>query len=740
MAEPSKIREGHRRREAWVYVRQSTMTQVREHTESLSRQYELVDRAVSLGWRSDQVRVVDEDLGRSGAEATARTGFQSLVAAVGLGQVGLVLGIEVSRLARKNADWYHLLDLCALTDTLIADADGIYHASDYNDRLVLGLKGTMSEAELHLLRSRLDAGLRHKAARGELRQLLPVGLDYDADGRIVLSRDEAVRAAIAAVFARFSDHGSARQVLLSLRADGLLLPRRSAGSPRTRWVEATYPAVHDFLSNPAYAGAFVFGRRKIRRHVDSSGAVVARESEVPMEEWEVCIPEHHPGYISWPTYLANLQRLRANWRAPRGEGGGAIREGVALLQGLVVCAKCGRRMRVHYSGTVPRYACMQALVLYGAGRTCQSVSGRRLEAVVLEEVFALLEPASLAATAAALAEAEADHAQRIRAFELAVERARYEAERARRQFDAVEPENRLVARGLEREWEARLVAVRQAEADLSAQRSRRPATLTAEEQTWLSHAGADLRAVFEVETTTTRERKQLLRLLIKEVVVSVNRGAKEARGHILWEGGTTTDIVFPLPRRGIDSAIRTDSEVLERIRRLAAHYDDATIARLLGRQHVLSATGLPFTRERVGSLRRKNGIPGPEQAVSAAPGENEQVVSIGEAEALLGTSRATLYRWLAQGFIVGEQVTPGAPWRIRIDEALRDKITGDAPAGWVGLAEAARCLGAARQTILDRVRRGELRAVHVNRGHRKGLAVEVKTSADLFAEVAEGPR
>jgi DNA invertase Pin-like site-specific DNA recombinase len=229
MGELSRPRPAQLQREAWVYVRQSTMTQVRENTESLYRQYELVDRARELGWGPEQVHVVDEDLGRSGAEASARAGFQSLVAAVGLGRVGLVLGIEVSRLARRNADWYHLLDLCSLTDTLIADADGVYHPLDYNDRLVLGLKGTMSEAELHVLRSRLDAGLRHKAARGELRQLLPVGLDYDEDGRVVLTADEAVRAAITAVFDRFAELGSARQVLLSLRADGLRVPRRSAG-------------------------------------------------------------------------------------------------------------------------------------------------------------------------------------------------------------------------------------------------------------------------------------------------------------------------------------------------------------------------------------------------------------------------------------------------------------------------------------------------------------------------------
>ena len=353
-----KVRPVHLRRAAWVYVRQSSMTQVHHHTESLARQIPAGGAGGDDGMGGRFRRVVDEDLGRSGADASARSGFQSLVAAVGLGQVGIVLGIEVSRLARNNADWYHLLDLCALTDTLIADADGLYHPGDYNDRLVLGLKGTMSEAELHLLRSRLDAGLRHKAARGDLRQGLPVGFDYDEEGRVRDEPDEAVTEAIATVLRRFAELGTARQVLLTMRGDGLLLPRRSAGSRRVRWAEATYPAVYDLLSNPVYAGAFVFGRTKVERRVDEAGKVVTRIREVPLEEWEVCIPDHHPGFISWETYLANRETLRSNWRAPAGEGGGAAREGRALLQGLVRCGRCGRRMQVGYAtGSRPRYLC-----------------------------------------------------------------------------------------------------------------------------------------------------------------------------------------------------------------------------------------------------------------------------------------------------------------------------------------------------------------------------------------------
>jgi len=290
-----KIGPVHLGRDAYVYVRQSTLTQLREHTESLIRQYELRERAVALGWDAHQVRVIDADLGRSGAEASAREGFKDLVADVGLGRVGIIFGIEVSRLARNNSDWYQLLDLCAVTDTLIADADGVYHPADFNDRLVLGLKGTMSEAELHLIRSRLTAGLRHKAARGELRQFLPVGFDYDEAGAVVITPDEAVVEAITTVFRRFAELGTARQVLLSLREDGLLLPRRPTRTGRVTWQPATYPAVHDFLTNPVYAGAFVFGRTRTEKRIDPNGTLVQHTSLLPREQWAVLIPDHHPG-------------------------------------------------------------------------------------------------------------------------------------------------------------------------------------------------------------------------------------------------------------------------------------------------------------------------------------------------------------------------------------------------------------------------------------------------------------
>lgn len=725
----SKILSVHLGRDAYVYVRQSTLTQVREHTESLARQYELAERAVALGWDAHQVRVIDADLGRSGADMTAREGFKELVADVGLGHVGIIFGIEVSRLARNNADWYQLLDLCTLTDTLIADSDGVYHPGDFNDRLVLGLKGTMSEAELHLIRSRLTAGLRHKAARGELRQGLPVGFDYDPDDKVVLAADEAVIEAIATVFRRFAELGSARQVMLSLREEGLLLPRRPGRTGRIQWASATYPAVHDFLTNPCYAGAFVFGRNRSEKRLDGEGRVITRTVAVPRDQWAVLIPEHHRGFIDWPTYEANTAALRANWRPPRGFGGGAAREGSALLQGRIRCGRCGRMMQTSYSGTngnSPRYLCARAKQLYGGEKSCQSIGGIRLEQRVLDEVFAVLEPAALAATAKALRDAEKTHATNLRAFTLSVERARFDVDRARRQYDAVEPENRLVARTLERSLEAKLTDQRQTERDLLAAKARRPVKLSDQELAWLSRAGADVRAVFAAPSTTFRERKQLLRAVLTEVVLTVDQDKRTAAVRIIWQGGSSTELAMVMNKTGAH-ARTTDEDTVSLIGRLAGSYDDSTIALILSRQKRLTGTGLSFTKTRVKSLRVARGIPAYEPTVRPVSADDQDVVvvNVPQAERLLGVGKVTIYRWLADGFLVGEQLTPGAPWRIRIDQAVRDRLAPEVPEGWLRLADAAKALGMARQTVLHKVQSGELEAVQVNQGRRKGLRINV---------------
>jgi DNA invertase Pin-like site-specific DNA recombinase len=661
------------------------------------------------------------------------------VAEVALGGVGLILGVEASRLARDNAAWYQLLDLCALTGTLIADGDGIYDPADYSDRLVLGLKGTISEAELHLIKSRLIAGLRHKAAKGELRIALPAGYDYAPDASVVMSADESVREAVRAVFARFFELCSVRQATLALRDDGLLLPRRR-GPGRVEWVQAAYTAVHDMLINPTYAGAFAYGRHQSQRRVGVDGRARVAPVPMPRERWRTLILDHHEGYITWEQHEQILAQIASN--ASIKSGSGPAREGQALLQGLVRCGRCGRRMHSAYSGArsrqgyARRYYCDpregEVARNGGAGPECQGLGGRQLDEAVLEEAFRVLEPAAIAATAKALTDQQASEAARLRAFETAVERSRYEAERARRQFDACEPENRLVARTLEAAWEQRLRDLERAEADLATQRARRTSPLTAEELEQLQRAGADLRAIFDAPTTSQRDRKLLLRALISEICVTVDRDAGTIDVSITWEGGAKTQLA-PLPLRRQGQPYRTTPEdTVALVRRLAAHYDDKTIALVLANQKRRTATGLRFTQHRVTNLRNSHGIPvfTPDPAAAGADGE---LVSVRHAARELGVTPPTVYRWLRDGFIKGEQPTPGAPWRIRLNAALRAKVAEDAPDGWLGLDDAARALGVVRQTVLHRVQRGELAAVHVRRGQRQGLRIQVKPEhAGLF--------
>jgi excisionase family DNA binding protein len=391
-------------------------------------------------------------------------------------------------------------------------------------------------------------------------------------------------------------------------------------------------------------------------------------------------------------------------------------------------------MQTGYSGAkgnCPRYVCARAKQLYGSERGCQSLGGRRLEQHVLDEVFTVLAPAALAATAAALRDAEHNHASNLRAFTLAVERARFEAQRARRQYDAVEPENRLVARSLERTLETKLTAQRQAEHELLAQQARRPVKLTDDELAWLHRAGADVQTVFDAPTTSFRERKQLLRAILSEVVVTVDTQAHTAALRLIWQGGSATELTMAMTKTG-GHFKTTDEDTVALLERLALDYDDTTIALILSRQHRRTGTDLSFTTSRVTSLRVSRGIPAYQPATETVTpnGQDAVVVTVAEAQRLLGVGKVTIYRWLTDGFLTGEQLTAGAPWRIRIDQAVRDRITPTVPEGWVGLADAAKALGVARQTVLHKVQRGELDAVHVNQGRRKGLRINVNTKQD----------
>jgi DNA invertase Pin-like site-specific DNA recombinase len=744
MSEHSKVTAAHRSRAAVVYVRQSTLAQLERNGESTARQYDLRERAVTLGWARGQVRVIDADLGISGSVLGQRDGFESLVAEVALGQIGIILALEVSRLARDNAAWYRLLDLAGACDTLVADADGVYHPGLFNDRLLLGMKGMLSEAELHVLRARLDGGIRNKAARGELRTGLPVGLVWgEAAGQIHLHPDEAVTGVIAAVFDQFAVSGSVRATWLWLKDNNLRWPLQPIGYRRDRlpeitWVEPTYHAVHTTLTHPAYAGAYVYGRTRQDHYVADDGRLRARRRRLPRDEWEVLITDHHRGFIDWDTYQANQARIDQNIRPERSQPGtGAVREGAALLQGLATCGDCGRKLAVFYRGpakSVPNYYCHgSAELVDGKGSRHLNVGGQAIDAAVAGAFLAAVSPAAVQACLAAAQQLEAGHDAALHQHRRQVEQARYAALTAERRYRAVDPENRLVARGLETEWNTALRAVADAEAELARREHRRPTRLTDAERATILALGEDLDQVWHAATTTDKDRKQLLRTLLEDVQITVRRNDTHPHADLLlrFNGGALSELTVPLRRP--QPSIRTDEDTIALLRRLAVHYPDAKIAGILNRQGRRTARELSFTASRVQSLRHHHKIPCYQP--SDQPREEEtELLNVSAAAKELGIAPSTLLRWLNDGFVTGEQVTPGAPWRIRLTDELRSMVINDAPDGWLALHHASRALGVSRQTVLHKVKRGELRAVLTRTGRRKGLRIEVSTPQDALFE------
>ena len=735
MNERAKITPSHLSRRAIVYLRQSSAAQVEHNRESTDRQYALAGKARDLGWPDERIMVIDEDLGLSGSGSAARSGFARLTSEVALAHVGLVLGLEVSRLARNNAEWYRLIDLAGFTDTLIGDADGVYHPAVFNDRLLLGLKGTMSEAELYVLRARLNGGIRNKAARGELRRGLPVGFVWgEADGEVRLHPDEAVVAAIRCVFARFAEMGSARRVWLWFRSEGLKFPLQMHARAEIRWVEASYTAIHHVLRNPVYAGAYVYGRTRQETILDPSGARKKRIRRLPRSEWQVFIREHHPGFIDWRTYEANQQRLAENTRPEPHKSCGAVREGGALLQGFASCGHCGRRLHTHYRGrnSAPGYHCAGKALVEGRGVYCLSVGGVQIDDAVTKAFIAALEPARLTAAVAAAERLEADRETALKQWRLAVERAGYQAQRAERRYRAVDPDNRLVARGLEREWEESLKALEAAKADLARRESERPHVIAQQERNRLLSLGPDLLSLWNANTTTPRDRKELLRTLIDEVIVKVDRDAFAAHLTMRWKGGALTEIDLALPRSR-PATIRTDEDTVALLRRLAVHYPDPVIAGILNRQGRTTAYGHRFDRNRVGNLRRHWKIPGFQEKTQA----DGELMTIRQAADALSVAPSTIHRLLNDGMIAGEQLTPAAPWRIRLTDELKARFNSETSDDFLPMHEAMQALGVSRQTVLQRVKRGELEAVHVMRGKQKGLRIKVLApQLSLFAHTA----
>lgn len=723
MSDNLKIQETHLRRSAYVYIRQSSATQVLVNRESTERQYQLTERALQLGWPQTQIQVIDEDLAHTGSGLVTRHGFAQMTQEVGMGQVGIILCLEASRIARNNAEWYRLLELCGVTDTLIGDLDGLYHPGLFNDRLLLGLKGTMAEAELHVLRLRLNGALRNKAKRGELRRGLPVGLLWgESEGEVIFHPDQAVTGAIRTVFEKFAELGSARQVWLWFRSEGLSFPHERPNG-QILWVKPTYIALHTVLSNPVYAGAYAYGKSRCERYVDETGHVRKRVRRLPIDQWAVLIRDHHPGFIDWATFEMNQARLASNTHPGLHQTGGAVREGSALLQGLATCGRCGRHLRVYYQGknSTPGYYCANSQAFNGRGTWCLRVGGVRVDRAVVESFLEAIAPAGLEAAIAAQSLGEAQDQNALKQFRLQVERAGYEAERAERRFRNVEPENRLVARTLETEWENKLHEQRTAEAELARKEQEQRLQLTDLQREQIRALGSDLKRVWDTPATTDRDRKELLRSLLEEVKIQVLPDENKAHLVLRWKTNAVSelDVLWRCPR---PAPIRTDEETIELMRRLAAHHPDTVIAGVLNRQGRKTARGESFTANRVASLRNHWKIPCYQAPARPAEGE---LLTVDAAAKQLGVAASTLLRWLNDGFIGGEQVTPGAPWRIRMTNELKQLIVPEVPPGYVAMPQAMRLLGVSRQTIMQRVKRGELSVVHVSRGKQKGLRIRV---------------
>jgi len=673
-----KVAARHQDRVAVVYVRQSTMQQVLDHQESTRLQYGLARRAEALGWVPERVLVIDDDLGKSGTSTAARLGFQRLVSEVSLDHVGIILGIEMSRLARSNTDWHQLLELCALFHTLIADLDGVYDPAQYNDRLLLGLKGTMSEAELHILKQRLHAGRLSKARRGALTFALPIGYVWRSPGEVSFDPDEQVQTVVRLIFQKFEELGTLGSVLRYLAQHDIRLGvrvREGSGKGALVWRRPNRMTLQNMLKHPLYAGAYVYGRRQAdprrqRPGHPSTGRVVREAAD-----WLAFVPDHGPAYIRWEQYEANLARLAAN-RA-RAEAMGAVRAGPALLAGLVVCARCGTRLIVHYQGAPSHhtYECARGRGNYGEA-LCQHVPGVCVDRFVTEQVLVALMPAALEVSLAATERLEQERAALVHLWQQRRERAAYEAARAARQYHAVDPENRLVARSLERTWEETLTAQQHLEEEYHRFVRQQPRLLTAEERSAIQQLAADIPALWAATTTTAADRKEIIRQVVERVVVDVQGQSERVQVCIHWIGGGTTDgiVIRPIARLAdlsyypqLCARVRTLTAARSTAQGIAEHlnaegFRPARDGTCFGAQSIRMLQHRLGLRPWRGHIQRRDGL-GPDEWW---PADFIRVVPL---------SRSTLHTWVCRGWVQAHQEDgPLRRWIIWADAAELERL------------------------------------------------------------------
>ena len=635
MNRASKIQRAHLERLAIVYVRQSSLAQVYGHTESTARQYALADDATRLGWEASRIVIIDADLGISGRTASARAGFRELVGRVCVGEVGAIFGLEVSRLARSSADLQRLLELCRVSDTLIIDSDGTYDLAQFNDRLLLGLKGTMSEAELHLLAGRLHGAKQAAAGRGALRFPLPVGYVYDEARATVLDPDEEIQTAVRDLFAAFTLTGSGYGVVGAFAARRF--PRRAYGGAwagEIRWGRLTHGRVLGILANPAYAGAYVFGRYRSRRTLTPDGTIRTTLIRLPLPEWAVLIRDHHPGYISWETYLANHERVAAHCTH---HGARPEREGRALCQGIVRCGACGRGMTTTYPAGKPAYDCSRTRSDHTKTPGCRSVLAAMVDEVVAHRLLQVVAPEEIALALAAADEVADRQARSRRALELRVERTRYDAARAERAFHQCDPDHRLVARSLEQRWETRLKELAEAERELACDTRKSPMPPREE----IEALARDLPRLWGAPTTSAKDRKRVVRSLVADVTLRSEPAGARLRIGIRWRSGAAEEVVTHRWKSAVESR-RTPADVVALVARLAPERTDAEMADALNAEGRTTGIGRPFDVEAVRWVRFVHRIG---SRPLLAPGE----LTVEQVAAHLGISAGAVYYWIDHG-------------------------------------------------------------------------------------------
>lgn len=673
----SKIKEHHKEKTAYVYLRQSTMGQVLHHQESTERQYALKDRALACGWTTERIRVLDGDLGISGTQMANREDFKLLVADVSLNKVGAIFALEASRLSRSSTDWNRLFELCSLTDTLILDEDGCYDPADFNDQLLLGLKGIMSQAELHFMRARLQGGKLNKAKKGKLRFPLPVGLCHDEEGNIVLDPDEEVRKVISMLFATFKETGSAYGVMQKFGHLNLKFPKRAYGGVwkgKLIWGRLAYRRVLTILKNPSYAGAYVYGRYRCKKIISTNGTISTKIESVPISSWQVLIKDHHEGYINWEEYLHNAIVLQQNQtNGVETMLSSAAREGLALLQGVLICGICGRRLTVRYQGNgglYPIYECNWRKREGLTGKSCMTFRCDIVDKAVAARILEVIKPDQIEIAMAALDELEHRNRAVDNQWRMRVERAEYEAQLAQRRYEEVDPSNRLVAATLEKRWNDTLVNLEQIKQQHHEFRKKEHLELTSEQRKKVIDLAHDLPRLWKEPTTQTKDRKRMIRLLIKDITVEKVHEPKKLILHVRWQGGAVEDIHCELPLR-ISDRIRYKEDFLKKIKGLAKSSTDDQIAEILNQEGLMSAKGKTFTPSMVTWMRYKHRIPSPYLKRS-----NELTVK--KIADKFGVSRNVVYYWIERGFLQARKIRKGYPFWITLDprkeKELRERI------------------------------------------------------------------